>query len=183
MLAVDLFCGRGGWAAGLIEAGYQVLGVDIVQFDDYPGGFIKADVSQIDGAIFRGAALVVASPPCTEFSQCWSFNKSRTPDPEAGKRLVDAAFTFARAAEAPIVLENVRGAQAHIGRAKAHCGSFYLWGDVPALLPTARYVKGIYNTKKGYRSDFVREASRRAIIPFELAHHIGKCFIPQEAAI
>lgn len=35
----------------------------------------------------------------------------------------------------PIVVENVCGAQKWVGRARAHYGSFYLWGDVPALLP------------------------------------------------
>jgi hypothetical protein len=30
----------------------------------------------------------------------------------------------------PMVVENVRGAQKWVGRAQAHYGSFYLWGDV-----------------------------------------------------
>jgi hypothetical protein len=30
----------------------------------------------------------------------------------------------------PMVVENVKGAQPWVGRAKAHYGSFYLWGDV-----------------------------------------------------
>lgn len=37
----------------------------------------------------------------------------------------------------PMVVENVVGAQAWVGRAKWHYGSFYLWGDVPALMPFA----------------------------------------------
>jgi len=35
----------------------------------------------------------------------------------------------------PLVLENVKGAQRWIGPAKWHYGSYYLWGDVPALMP------------------------------------------------
>jgi len=34
-----------------------------------------------------------------------------------------------------MVVENVKGAQPWVGRAKWHYGSFYLWGDVPALMP------------------------------------------------
>lgn len=34
-----------------------------------------------------------------------------------------------------VVVENVRGAQKWVGRAKWHFGGFYLWGDVPALMP------------------------------------------------
>jgi hypothetical protein len=35
----------------------------------------------------------------------------------------------------PMVIENVRGAQKWVGRAQWNYGSFYLWGDVPALMP------------------------------------------------
>lgn len=35
----------------------------------------------------------------------------------------------------PLIVENVCGAQRWVGRARAHYGSFYLWGDVPALMP------------------------------------------------
>ena len=34
-----------------------------------------------------------------------------------------------------MVVENVRGAQKWVGRAQWNYGSFYLWGDVPALMP------------------------------------------------
>lgn len=35
----------------------------------------------------------------------------------------------------PLIVENVRGAQRWVGQAKWHFGSYYLWGDVPALMP------------------------------------------------
>ena len=35
-----------------------------------------------------------------------------------------------------MVVENVRGAQPWVGRARWNFGSFYLWGDVPALMPS-----------------------------------------------
>jgi hypothetical protein len=41
-----------------------------------------------------------------------------------------------------MIVENVRGAQKWVGRARWNFGSFYLWGDVPALMPvTAKAVK------------------------------------------
>jgi hypothetical protein len=43
----------------------------------------------------------------------------------------------------PLVVENVCGAQKWVGRARWHYGSFYLWGDVPALMPmTLKAIKG-----------------------------------------
>ena len=35
----------------------------------------------------------------------------------------------------PLIVENVQGAQKWVGRAAWHFGSYYLWGDVPALMP------------------------------------------------
>jgi hypothetical protein len=35
----------------------------------------------------------------------------------------------------PLIVENVQGAQRWVGRARWHFGSYYLWGDVPALMP------------------------------------------------
>ncbi len=35
-------------------------------------------------------------------------------------------------------MENVKGAQKWVGQARWHYGSYYLWGDVPALMPIAR---------------------------------------------
>ena len=56
-------------------------------------------------------------------------------------RLFDACFRIQREASAaaghhiPMVVENVRGAEKWVGKARWHYGSFYLWGDVPALVP------------------------------------------------
>lgn len=55
--------------------------------------------------------------------------------------LFDACFRIQREASAaagryiPLVVENVAGAQRWVGSAKWHYGSFYLWGDVPAVMP------------------------------------------------
>jgi hypothetical protein len=61
--------------------------------------------------------------------------------PPPSNELFDACFRIQReASEAaghhiPLVVENVCGAQKWVGRARWHYGSFYLWGDVPALMP------------------------------------------------
>lgn len=55
--------------------------------------------------------------------------------------LFRACFRIQREASAsagryiPLIVENVKGAQPWVGRARWHYGSFYLWGDVPALMP------------------------------------------------
>jgi hypothetical protein len=53
--------------------------------------------------------------------------------------LFDACFRIQREAgtaaghHIPLVVENVKGAQPWVGAAKAHYGSFYLWGDVESV--------------------------------------------------
>src|SRR3990167_4180822 len=75
-------------------------------------------------------------------------------DPEHPERitelnaLFDACLRIGREAECPIVIENVRGAQPWVGRAKWMFGSFALWGDVPALMPMTKAIKVL-----GFRFD------------------------------
>ena len=180
-LAIDLFCGLGGWTEGLLAEGYHARGYDIEahEYGDekYPGELILADVMTLHGSQFADAALIVASPPCQEFSYMampWSRAKQIAralrgqdvfPDGYTGSRtlaeltaLFDASFRIQReASEAagrhiPLVVENVRGCVPWVGRAAWNYGSYYLWGDVPALMPHtlgARKIPGFTWTGHG----------------------------------
>ena len=203
-LAIDLFCGLGGWSEGLLAEGYRVVGFDVERhryparefslpeqagkgmagrnahgttlinaareqvhgfhtaaltggWDEYPAQLVLQDVLTIHGRQFKDAALIVASPPCQEYSYMampWSRAKAIEADYKAGRRdvkqltaLFDACFRIQReASEAagrhiPMVVENVRGAQKWVGRSQWNFGSFHLWGDVPALMPMTRKAK------------------------------------------
>lgn len=169
-LAIDLFCGLGGFTEGLLLEGYEVIGFDIERHaygsEKYPAQLVIQDVLTIHGSQFRNADLIVASPPCQEYSYMampWSRAKQiaaalreegEFPEGYKGSRTVaeltalfDACFRIQReASEAagrhiPMVVENVRGAQPWVGKARAHYGSFYLWGDVPASMPTVGRVR------------------------------------------
>lgn len=163
-LAIDLFCGLGGWTDGLLAEGYDVLGFDIENHvygeHRYPAQLVIQDVLTLHGSQFKDATLIVASPPCQEYSYMampWKRGKqiaaalrgegefpagykgSRTI--EDLNRLFNACFRIQReACEAagrhiPMVVENVRGAEKWVGKAQWNFGSYYLWGDVPALMP------------------------------------------------
>ncbi len=157
-LAIDLFCGLGGWTDGLLAEGYYVVGFDIErhQYGDakYPANLVLQSVLTLHGKQFKDAALIVASPPCQEFSYMampWSKAKAKErdllegrDDPKRLTALFDACFRIQREAiEAaghfiPLVVENVRGAQKWVGRSRWNYGSFHLWGDVPALMPMTK---------------------------------------------
>lgn len=146
-LAIDLYCGLGGWAEGFLSEGYRVIGFDIEAHDygtgGYPGELVIRDVRSIHGSEFKDAAIIVGSSPCQEFSyraMPWKRAKA-LPPPYLGMELFKAQFRIQReACEAagrhiPLIVENVRGAQKWVGQARWHFGSYYLWGDIPALMP------------------------------------------------
>ena len=157
-LAIDLFCGLGGWTEGLLAEGYYVVGFDIERHDygtgNYPAQLVLQDVLTLHGKQFKNAVLIVCSPPCQEYSYMampWSRAKAIEQDYMNSRRdkakltaLFDACFRIQReASEAagrhiPMVVENVRGAQKWVGLARWNFGSFYLWGDVPALMPMTK---------------------------------------------
>lgn len=161
-LAIDLFCGLRGWAEGFLAEGYDVVGFDnghtapYAHGARYPGQLVIQDVLTLHGSQFRDAAVIVASPPCQNYSYL-AMPWSRSSDPNNSKaakalrrkwetegpdnRLFDACFRIQREAIGaagryiPLIVENVRGAQPWVGRSAWNYGSFHLWGDVPGLMP------------------------------------------------
>lgn len=165
-LVIDLFCGLGGWSKGFLSEGWEAVGFDIErhQYGEkrYPAQLVLQDVLTLHGRQFRDAAAIVASPPCQRYSYMampWRRAKveiawqeySRGGSPFAPvwdlNDLFEACFRLQREASEgagrpiPLVVENVCGAQRWVGRAAWHYGSYYLWGDVPALMPSTLRVK------------------------------------------
>lgn len=154
-LAIDLYCGLGGWTEGLLAEGYRVVGFDIERHDygtgGYPGQLVLQDVLTLHGKQFKDAAVIVASPPCQKYSYMampWKRAKAliqwyrESPERIAElNALFDACFRIQREAieaagrHIPLIVENVRGAQPWVGRSNWSFGSYHLWGDIPALMP------------------------------------------------
>jgi C-5 cytosine-specific DNA methylase len=171
-LAIDLCCGSGGWAAGLLAEGWNVIGFDIVQQRLYPGQQVIQDVRTIDGTRLYRAGLIVASPPCEEFSrhdQPWTRAKN-PPPPDLS--IVEACRRIAVQAGVSMILENVRGAQKFIGRSNFRLQGTHLWGKMPALMPDFEPPR-----QKQTQSSTAR--LERARIPYELACYIARVFKPQ----
>lgn len=151
-LAIELFAGLSGWGEGLAVEGFSVIGFDI---EDMPKALglprpvgdiqlVLQDVLTLHGSQFKGVDLIVASPPCQAYSyraMPWKRAKALPPPDNS---LFNACFRIQREAcqaagkYIPLVVENVKGAQPWVGKARWHFGSFYLWGDVPALMPITK---------------------------------------------
>ena len=200
-LGIDLYCGLGGWTEGLLAEGYYVVGFDNTRHvygeHRYPAQLVIQDVLTLHGSQFKGAALIVASPPCQGYSyraMPWKRAKALPPPDNS---LFEACFRIQREASGaaghhiPLVVENVRGAIPWVGRSRWNYGSFHLWGDVPALMPmgTIRKQEGdpswFYDNYEGSARRFSSHSRQRkqwsamiAKIPLPLATHIARVWKP-----
>lgn len=219
-LGVDLCCGVGGFTEGLLAEQYDPIGFDIERHiygeHRYPAQLVIQDILTLHGSQLKDARLIVAAPPCQEYSYMampWGRSKALARwyrDPAYPERLTelnalfDACFRIQReASEAagrhiPMVVENVRGAQPWVGRARWNFGSFYLCGDVPALMPTGgtrvagrQAIEGMKHDGSGWRENGCLGSSNRMVqgqkgskaasamiakIPLPLSRHIAKVY-------
>ena len=136
MNILDLYCGLGGWAKGFLEKGHSVTGYDIIDFSEkYPGKFIRADLLTFSD--FPSADIIVASPPCTDFSKAsfpktWKSVQRFPPDIQGAVKLFNRVYEIVELVKPRyFIIENVRGAQKYVGRARMHIGSRYFWGNFP----------------------------------------------------
>jgi DNA (cytosine-5)-methyltransferase 1 len=113
----DLFCCEGGAAMGYHRAGFDVIGVDIVDQPNYPFRFVRADALTllqrlVDGlsweSIQPSVAAIHASPPCQSYSTM--SNRHGSAEPE----LIAAVRELLVQTRVPWVLENVVGARRHM---------------------------------------------------------------------
>jgi len=101
---LDLFCGAGGAAMGYHRAGFDVVGVDIVDQPHYPFWFWQGDALEFP---FDDFDAVHASPPCQAYSQAALSQRNN------GKEYPDLLAVTRKSLEAsgvPWVIENVPGA-------------------------------------------------------------------------
>lgn len=201
-LCIELFAGLHGWGEGFIAEGWEVVGFDLFDMATEIGiqrnrdcHLVIQDVLTLDGSQFRNADCLVASPPCQEYS-LWGMRMFHPNPPLPNKALWQAALRIhsETGRNIPMIIENVRGAQYHWGRAAWKCGPYYLWGDVPALMPRVPIKRKnvVDDVKNGVRRglqvnarsesgsiDRKRVTAVAAKIPFALAQHIARVYKPE----
>jgi hypothetical protein len=152
-VAIDLFCGKGGWTNALLEVGFEVYGFDIEPQPDYKGIFVQCDILALTADDLRqyGASFATCSSPCEQFSVHGMKHFHPNPKyPEMGIKLFNHARSLLGELDIPYVMENVRSSERFIGRAVNHCGPYYLWGNaVPAIFP-----REAYKVNKGTNRDW-----------------------------
>lgn len=195
-LCIDLFCGLGGWTEGFLAEDWDVIGFDIErhQYGEqcYPAQLVIQDVLTLHGAQFKGADMIVASPPCQQYS-LWGMRMFHSHPATPDKSLWEAAVRIGQEAGVPTIIENVRGAQYWWGKSDWKSGPYHFWGNVPCLWPDAptkrkNVVDDIKNgDRRGLKvnANFSSTSAQRkqvtaeaAKIPIELSSHIARVFRP-----
>jgi DNA (cytosine-5)-methyltransferase 1 len=116
---LDLFSGAGGAAMGYARAGFEVVGVDVVDQPHYPFRFIQADALTLLGELVQDRPVVIydqhdilpidaihASPVCKDHSQL----RHTTKRDDGTAWLLGATRDLLKVQRLPWVIENVAGA-------------------------------------------------------------------------
>ena len=183
MKALDLFCGGGGAALGMMWAGFEVVGIDHKMHKNYPGTFIQGDALN-PPVNLEDFDFVWASPPCQKFSLALNHsNKSRDNHPnlipETRALLKGHPYTcIENVSQAPIrpdvILWGPQFGLDTLWRKRAFEISFWCWN-----LPKPEYKKGTYLTitrSMGSNSHFYRRKKQGkpgCLSPAEYKHCMG----------
>lgn len=115
---LDLYCCAGGASAGLVAAGFDVVGVDIEDQPEYPFTFVRASALEYP---LDGFDAVWASPPCQGFTAY----RRRPGHVRPCLNLIPQTRARLIASGLPYIIENVAFARAELRDPALLCGSMF----------------------------------------------------------
>ncbi|MFE3027998.1 DNA cytosine methyltransferase [Nocardia tengchongensis] len=121
---LDLFCCAGGAAKGYHDAGFQVVGVDLVEQPRYPFEFHRGDALEFLAAHGHEFDAIHASPPCQ--ASC-TLTAGTNQGREYPQLIPDTREALAQLG-VPTVIENVQGAK--LRRDVTLCGEMFGLGVI-----------------------------------------------------
>lgn len=101
---LDLCCRAGGCSMGYFQAGFEVVGVDILPQRDYPFKFHQADAFEFAPRHWREFDVIHASPHCQGYSPMRYVTKKEYP------REIEQFREMLSSFDRPYVIENVEQA-------------------------------------------------------------------------
>ena len=125
MNALDLYCGAGGVARGLQQAGFlHVTGVDLAPQPNYCGdAFIRADaLAFLERADLSEFDFIWASPPCPRFTEMRHAPGAKG---DAHPDLITPTRALLKRSGKPWVIENVKGAKKYLIDPIMLCGTSF----------------------------------------------------------
>lgn len=137
---LDLFCGAGGAGVGYAQAGFDVVGIDIAEQQNYPFPFVEGDALSVLGYLVAGAAVgfqrdgemvwltiedfaaIHASPPCQSYLNLGDVNRARGRTYEHPDLISDTRDALEMTG-VPWVIENVQDAGRELRNPVRVCGT------------------------------------------------------------
>jgi len=184
MKVLELFCGRGGWSKGFKEIfpDAEFTGIDMNDFSKiYPFEFLQKDL--IDYTPEPIYDIVLASPPCSEFSEV-KRNCAHPYDERIGLDLIYRTYYLISVLKPRCwIVENVKGLTEFVPpqNEKIQYGlksrkTAYLWSNANIELGFFDFDMSDYNSRLWHGNitgwQQVREGLRGEI-PIELSRQIG----------
>jgi DNA (cytosine-5)-methyltransferase 1 len=119
---LDLYCSAGGASVGYYRAGFEVVGVDIVEQSHYPFEFVQGDA--IAYCLEHGHQFdaIAASPPCQFASTISGTGKGQG---RVYQNLIPSTRAALIATGKPYIIENVVGAKQHLINPITLCGTMF----------------------------------------------------------
>lgn len=118
---LDLFCGAGGASRGYSLAGFEVVGVDIVDQPHYPFAMFRDDALDWDAERIVGFEIdaIHASPPCQHYSATTAWRGDRGGHPD----LIGETRKILKQTGLPYVIESIPGARRELVNPVMLCGT------------------------------------------------------------
>lgn len=199
MKVLDLFSGLGGFSEAFVLAGDEVKRIENnpllqgVPFTDMMDVLELRDILfkfKSEGHWFHPVDVVLASPPCVEFSLAYNAPQSIAcregdfEEYEPSMELVEAAMDIIKLLQPRYwLIENVSGSQRHFKKIglephQIH-GAAVLYGKFPKFSTPQMPTKRMKDTNS---ADPLR-SNKRALIPIELSRAIRKAIISQKTLL
>ncbi|MFJ4166314.1 hypothetical protein ACIPY5_12225 [Microbacterium sp. NPDC089698] len=119
---LDLFCCQGGASRGYVNAGFDVVGVDIDPQPRYPYTFVQGDALEFLAERGEEFDAIHASPPCQNYLNLGAVNRALGRDYNY-PNLIGPVRELLQDLGKPYVIENVQDARAELINPVRICGT------------------------------------------------------------
>jgi hypothetical protein len=178
----DLCSGLGGWSEAFVQDDWIVIRIENNLNLMHIPFTQSCNVNNYLDWMYHLPApdLILASPPCTEFSLAQNFHDGRIENPDM--TILESVIDIIKITKPKYwCIENVAGAcrffEPYLGKHTQRAGPFYLWGNFPYVALDPSWTHSKEDQVKGPRN---LRANQRGKIPFLVSFKMLQAFKQQK---